>query len=100
MICRTAPLRCLLRLPSRLYSTAGSTGAEARLNLFGKSKSDLVKIAEDMGQPAFRGKQVYEWIYSKGATLFQDMANLPKGLQEQLERTYCVDYGQILQNQL
>ncbi|KAJ2492303.1 hypothetical protein IWW37_001615 [Coemansia sp. RSA 2050] len=102
MICRAAPrpLRCFMRLRSRLYCTASSTEAEARSNLFGKSKSDLVKIAEDMGQPAFRGKQVYEWIYSKGATLFQDMANLPRGLQEQLERTYCVDYGQILQNQL
>ncbi|KAJ2253715.1 hypothetical protein GGI13_002551 [Coemansia sp. RSA 455] len=102
MICCTIsrPLRRFACLRARMYSTASSAGTEARSNLFGKSKSDIVKIVEEMGQPAFRGKQIYEWIYSKGATLFQDMANLPNSLQEQLERTYCVDYGQILQNQL
>ncbi|KAJ2423411.1 hypothetical protein GGF41_003151, partial [Coemansia sp. RSA 2531] len=102
MICCTIsrPLRRFACLRARIYSTASSAGTEARSNLFGKPKSDIVKIVEEMGQPAFRGKQIYEWIYSKGATLFQDMANLPNSLQEQLERGYCVDYGQILQNQL
>ncbi|KAJ2473682.1 hypothetical protein GGI02_000656 [Coemansia sp. RSA 2322] len=75
-------------------------GVGARTNLFGKSQGDIVKIAEEMGLPSFRGRQIYEWIYSKGATLFQDMANLPKSLQEGLEQTHCVDYGKILENAL
>ena len=36
-----------------------------------------------IGEKAFRGQQVFEWIY-KGARSFEDMRNLPKALQEKL----------------
>ena len=37
-----------------------------------------------LSQPAFRGKQVAEWISTKGASTFEEMTNLPQGLREVL----------------
>lgn len=37
-----------------------------------------------LGQPAYRAKQVYEWLWKKGARRFDDMTNLPAALRQQL----------------
>ena len=36
-----------------------------------------------MGEPAFRGKQVFSWLH-RGAASYDDMTNLPKALREKL----------------
>lgn len=36
------------------------------------------------GHPAFRGKQVREWLYQHRAETFDEMSNLPKKLREEL----------------
>jgi len=42
-------------------------------------------------KPAFRAKQIYNWIYSKYANDFNDMANLPRAMREELSEkfTFC-----------
>ncbi len=42
----------------------------------------------ELGQPAFRAKQVYEWIWKKNTHDFFEMANIGKQLQEQLAANY------------
>lgn len=49
---------------------------------------ELKVYLAEMGQPAFRAKQLYAWLH-KGAT-FEEMTNLPKGLREQLKAA-CYD---------
>lgn len=39
---------------------------------------------KEMGQPAFRAKQVFQWLH-RGVTSFGEMSNLPKSLREFLE---------------
>ena len=50
------------------------------------TKEELAKSIK----PAFRGKQIYHWIYHKYATSFDEMKNLPKELREKLNETYTV----------
>lgn len=48
---------------------------------------DLEQITElfkNMGEPAFRAKQVWEWLWQKHAASFNDMTNLPKTLRDKL----------------
>ncbi|MCS6960806.1 MAG: 23S rRNA (adenine(2503)-C(2))-methyltransferase RlmN [Pseudanabaenaceae cyanobacterium SKYGB_i_bin29] len=52
--------------------------------LLGKSRSELMDWAVQMGQPAFRGKQVHEWIYSKGVSQLGEIPVLPKQWREAL----------------
>ncbi len=49
--------------------------------------ADLEAFAEAMGQPRYRGRQLFNWIYGKGATSFAEMTSLPKAWRAELEDT-------------
>ena len=44
---------------------------------------EMTDVLKSMGQPAFRGKQVFTWLH-KGARSFDEMSNLPKALRDRL----------------
>jgi 23S rRNA (adenine2503-C2)-methyltransferase len=48
-------------------------------------RAELEAFAERLGQPAFRGRQLFTWLFGKGATDFGEMTDLPKSLRETLE---------------
>jgi 23S rRNA (adenine2503-C2)-methyltransferase len=55
-----------------------------KINLYDLTQAELgAKIAE-WGLPAFRAKQVWEWLYTHKAATFDAMTNLPKALRETL----------------
>lgn len=60
------------------------------INLLDYSCDDLKCLAKEFGQPEFRGKQIYEWIY-RGAESFDDMSNLPKSFRETLSREAVIN---------
>ncbi len=37
---------------------------------------------------SFRAKQIWQWLWEKGAHSFEEMSNLPKGLREQLKADF------------
>ncbi len=41
-------------------------------------------FADELGEPRFRGEQVWRWIHGKGVGSFDDMTNLPKELRARL----------------
>ena len=47
-------------------------------------KEGIDELVKELGLPAFRSKQLVEWIYGKGAASYEDMTNLPKALRERL----------------
>ncbi len=54
------------------------------------SLEDLQTIFVEMGEKKFRAKQVFEWLWQKGAYSFQEMTNLSKELREQLDLRFCI----------
>ena len=50
----------------------------------------LKAVAVQLGQPAFRGKQIAEWLWTKGATRFEDMTNLPQAFRSSLASEYLL----------
>ena len=46
--------------------------------LLGLSSIELEEWAKDNGQPAFRGRQLHEWLYEKGAKTIEAITVLPK----------------------
>ncbi|QQQ85995.1 MULTISPECIES: 23S rRNA (adenine(2503)-C(2))-methyltransferase RlmN [Peptacetobacter] len=48
------------------------------------TEAEMKEFMKEIGEKAFRGTQVYSWIY-KGAKTFDDMKNIPKSLREKLE---------------
>ncbi|KAI9468701.1 radical SAM superfamily protein [Coemansia mojavensis] len=77
-----------------------SHGKAQKPNLFGKTIQDISQIVGKLDVPAYRSKQIHKWMYQKGVNTFQDMANLPKTLQRDMDAQYAIDYGRIVDNQL
>lgn len=55
-------------------------------NLLDLNKEELEEAIKAMGQPKFRAKQVWEWLY-KGAD-FSEMTNLPEKFRKALSEKY------------
>ncbi|MDK7375174.1 MULTISPECIES: 23S rRNA (adenine(2503)-C(2))-methyltransferase RlmN [Weeksella] len=54
------------------------------------SQQDLEVYFQSIGEKAFRGKQVYEWLWKKNAHDFNDMTNLSKSLRENLDAAFRI----------
>ncbi|MGL5347369.1 MAG: 23S rRNA (adenine(2503)-C(2))-methyltransferase RlmN [Peptostreptococcaceae bacterium] len=48
------------------------------------TEEEMKEFMKTIGQKAFRGTQIFSWIY-KGAKTFDDMNNIPKDLRNKLE---------------
>ena len=55
--------------------------------LLGRSKSELEEWAVAQGQPAFRGRQLHDWLYAKGAQDLQGITVLPKAWRASLQES-------------
>lgn len=55
---------------------------------------------EKMEQPAFRAKQLYEWLYWKNATSYDEMTNLSKALRQQLADAYPLYAPEVVDRQI
>jgi 23S rRNA (adenine2503-C2)-methyltransferase len=47
------------------------------------------------GDKAFRGNQVYEWLWSKGAHSFEDMTNISKETRTMLESNFVINHIKV-----
>ena len=56
--------------------------------LQGLFPEELKALCQAAGQPAFRAKQLWQWLQVQGATRWEEMANLPKDLKERLAETH------------
>jgi 23S rRNA (adenine2503-C2)-methyltransferase len=56
----------------------------ANKNIRHLSLIELEQYFETMGEKKFRAKQVWEWLWQKGAQSFADMTNLSKDLRQKL----------------
>ncbi|MFO7031245.1 23S rRNA (adenine(2503)-C(2))-methyltransferase RlmN [Limnospira fusiformis CCALA 023] len=52
--------------------------------LLGTSLPELTDWVQQQGQPAYRGKQLYQWIYQKGAKSLEEITVFPKQWRSQL----------------
>ena len=50
--------------------------------------AQLEALMADWGQPAFRSKQLYEWLHTHHVGAYDQMTNLPKSLRQKLEQEY------------
>ncbi len=58
-----------------------------RENLFGKSLAEMEAFFVSSGEKKFRGAQVFQWMYQRGASSFSEMTDVSKALRERLEET-------------
>ena len=59
------------------------------------SKEQLREFFVAHGDKAFRGNQVYEWLWSKGAHSFEDMTNVAKATRMMLENNFVINHIKV-----
>ncbi|WP_438961544.1 23S rRNA (adenine(2503)-C(2))-methyltransferase RlmN [Nonlabens sp.] len=59
------------------------------------TQEELRTYFVDQGQQAFRGNQVYEWLWKKGAHHFEDMTNLSKDTRAFLQEHFVINHIRV-----
>ena len=62
------------------------------------TEEQLASFFKGMGQPAFRGGQVFTWLH-RGVTSFEEMSDLPRALREQLAQTFHITAPTVARKQ-
>lgn len=68
--------------------------SQRKKELLGCSIEQLKDVMIDLGQPAFRAKQVAKWLVS--CTPFEEMSNLPESLRIKLREQYSEGYPKVV----
>ncbi|MCP4803621.1 MAG: 23S rRNA (adenine(2503)-C(2))-methyltransferase RlmN [Bacteroidetes bacterium] len=59
------------------------------------TKQQLRDFFLEEGDKAFRGDQVYEWLWSKAAYSFDEMTNVSKGTRQMLENNFVINHIRV-----
>jgi 23S rRNA (adenine2503-C2)-methyltransferase len=69
-------------------------------NLFGLDLRGLEEVVSGLGEPAFRARQLYAWLYRKRVRDFATMSNLSRPLSERLAQQRLVVWPELADRQL
>ena len=72
---------------------------DGRPNLVGMTLDEMTEALAALGYPAFRGKQVFHWVYHRGETDFERMTNLAKDFRSELAERFVVARPEIAVDQ-
>ena len=71
-------------------SKTSPTAPEGRRDLLGLDRAELAAELATIGAPPFRARQLWHWIYHRGAVDFAAMTSLAKGFRAELGQRYVV----------
>lgn len=71
-----------------------------KIELVGLNLEELTAYLAEIGEPKFRAKQIYQWVYVHGATDFAQMTNLSKDLRTRLAEKFSLTRPKIVTEQI
>ncbi len=63
---------------------------DGRRELIGLTREEITAALADIGEPAFRTKQIWHWVYHQGVTDFTRMSSIAKPLQAKLAEHFII----------
>ncbi len=69
------------------------------IDLKSMTLEEMTAALRELGEPAFRGKQVFTWLH-KGAKSFDEMTNLSKALREKLKENFFITVPKVARKQV
>ncbi|MBD25023.1 MAG: 23S rRNA (adenine(2503)-C(2))-methyltransferase RlmN [Candidatus Marinimicrobia bacterium] len=75
------------------------TTTNERVNLVGLTREDLLEAMSSIGEKPLRAKQLWHWIYFRGATDFATMTDLSKPLRAKLRDRFVVARPKVTREQ-
>ena len=71
-----------------------------RRSIIGLDRATLEAVLVDLGQPAYRARQLWQWIYHHGSDDFAAMTSLSKSLRGHLAERFVLDRPAIADHQV
>lgn len=71
-----------------------------KIDLRSMTHGQLQELMSELGQPAFRVKQIEEWVWRKNVSSLDEMSNLPKTLRHALQDRVTLDSAEEIARQL
>ena len=68
-----------------------------KIDLKSMNIEELQKLMVEWKYPAFRGKQIFQWLHEKKVSSFEEMGNLPKVIREDLEEHTRLDSVELVE---
>jgi 23S rRNA (adenine2503-C2)-methyltransferase len=68
-----------------------------KANLFGLERTALLGVLHELGEPAYRGQQVFGWLYAKRVRSFDEMTNLAKDLRHGLGEAWELRWPAVVE---
>ena len=68
------------------------------MHLKSMTAGEIGQVLKELGQPAFRAKQVFSWLH-KGVGSYEEMTNLPQSLRQTLAEAYPIYTPKVLRKQ-
>jgi 23S rRNA (adenine2503-C2)-methyltransferase len=69
---------------------------QQKINLKGLSPKELQDFAESLGEKKYRGRQLFHWLYAKGAQSFDEMTDISREFRAVLAAAATIDNLQIV----
>lgn len=69
-------------------------------NLFGLDSAALERVVVSLGEPVYRARQLYQWLYKKRERRLEEMTNLGKELRARLAESWEVRWPALDERQL
>ena len=63
-------------------------GINGKIDIKSLTLDELTILIKEAGEPAFRAKQLYEWMHVKLARDYDEMTNIPKSLKEKCREMF------------
>jgi 23S rRNA (adenine2503-C2)-methyltransferase len=82
--------RARILAKSALFDPPTPVLADGRRDLVGLSRDELAEALAAIGEPRFRVKQLWHWIYHQGVTDFARMSSIARPLQHRLAERFVI----------
>ena len=63
-------------------------------------EEEMIETALSLGEKAFRGRQLFQWIHGRRVQDFHEMTNLPAGFRLKLQDSFRVSGVTIIEKQV
>ncbi|NRG45634.1 23S rRNA (adenine(2503)-C(2))-methyltransferase RlmN [Bacillus sp. CRN 9] len=71
-------------------ATKKKTTTDHKPSIYSLQLHDVKEWLKENNEKAFRAEQIFDWLYTKRVTTFEDMTNLSKGLREKLSAKFTL----------
>ena len=69
------------------------------MNIYSLSRKDLENYFENINEKKYKAMQVFDWLYKKRVTSFDEMTNIKKDIINKLKEDFIIDKSKIIKVQ-